>query len=87
MKKLLALSIIVVLAACEKPNVFSEELTSAQESCRSESVEVAFQIIASIDPKLTDEKFNLTNSIQRYKEKGCSPSFVKNALNTMTSKK
>ena len=36
---------------------------------------------------LTDEKFNLTNSIQIYKEKGCSPSFVKNALNSMTSKK
>jgi len=90
MKKILLVSsIFLVLTACDQSSLFSEPLTSIQKSCRSESAEVAFQILATVDPELTrqtGDKFNLSTTLANYKEKGCSPKFVKNALNGMTNR-
>ena len=84
-KVLLVISTVIVLAACNEASLFSKNLSSEEIRCGSKPAEVAFQILATIDPELTDESFELSKTIDSYKEEGCSPEFVKDALHAMTS--
>ncbi len=86
-KVLLVISSVIALAACNESSLFSKDLTSEEVRCGSKPAEVAFQILATIDPELTDEHFDISKTIDVYKAEGCSAEFVKDALHAMTSER
>ena len=85
MKKLiLVLPLALGLFACDEINMFAADLTEPQKQCRNEAVEVAYQVLATIEPVLSSEKIDLIGTIDSYKANGCDVKLVKKALNGMT---